>query len=884
MKRHAKSLMLTACRWALRVVVGTALLVGQSAAADRRPTVSLARQPLHANQPTLVLGSDSRADQHSSRRRWSGGSRLRRIPASAPRAGFVGTSHVSPLSGFKREQGERVPTPASGQTSARWSLRESPRNAVHEMPERAPRSLNIPVHRSAPVDPPTRPEPVNRLRVTDRPVPMREAVPDGSARNNSQPETPPNPIRKSQPSAPDSLSTLPPPLAEPAPQLQNSDPPLAFPEEALVQLRSGPADTSDAPVPPARPLPAESVAEPADVPEPLAQPNFDPLPEASQPKSLEVDSAHSAPPLETAPPQETVEPEAAAVPEDHELAKARCLLRLFDSLGLKPGQQISTVHQSLAVEASQWSPPAQQIQNQQLRQRDSAWQPSGSEVALDAPSDIDRLPIDAAKQAPQLLTEQNSETNGPSAESQTAEADKRETPALDTPFPTTIAPESSVVSKYNPAALEPADLTEEQAAGEETLDNYALDTAHPQAVQPAPSTLVPSSLANDNQVGVTYRVFDRKQLRADETPRAEMESPHRPMAGPDGQLAIQEKGTARPAQSADTEPEDSGRVLRNRLKSAIDELVGESAVTAAKQTHSAHPRRGADDRSPPSPQLVKSSGTPHGPTVGVRPELDPKPIGSELPTKERPEPSSLTPNPTAIPDKVVPHQVVRRAPTYHVVGDRNDIPLSRPVETPTAAPSRAQMPTGAGPVAGPLQAQPRLLANQPSRPVPPRGQAARVAEPTTTSIVGGASAVRRAAEVRLAARTSYPLQAPGRVAKVTVADRSVCEVMQHSPYELALIGKQEGQTDVAVWLVGEATAHIYRIVVGRGGTPTGDQGKLEQLLAELFPASQVQLTQRSGTVHVDGNAKDRQEAIQILSVVRSVKLVPVVDNLQLMRR
>jgi Flp pilus assembly secretin CpaC len=101
---------------------------------------------------------------------------------------------------------------------------------------------------------------------------------------------------------------------------------------------------------------------------------------------------------------------------------------------------------------------------------------------------------------------------------------------------------------------------------------------------------------------------------------------------------------------------------------------------------------------------------------------------------------------------------------------------------------------------------------------------------------------------------------------------------------LALVGKQEGQTDMMIWLEGEPAAKQYRVVVGRGDAIQPNQDKLERLLAEMFPQSHVTLSQRDDRVQVNGTAKSRQEAIQILSVVRSVKLIPVVDNLQLQRR
>ena len=83
-----------------------------------------------------------------------------------------------------------------------------------------------------------------------------------------------------------------------------------------------------------------------------------------------------------------------------------------------------------------------------------------------------------------------------------------------------------------------------------------------------------------------------------------------------------------------------------------------------------------------------------------------------------------------------------------------------------------------------------------------------------------------------------------------------------------------------MWLAGEATPKIFRITVGRAAGIAEEDEKLRQLLAELFPDSDVMLTDRQGKLVVDGLAKDQQEAVEILSVIRSVRLIPVVDQLQ----
>jgi len=139
-------------------------------------------------------------------------------------------------------------------------------------------------------------------------------------------------------------------------------------------------------------------------------------------------------------------------------------------------------------------------------------------------------------------------------------------------------------------------------------------------------------------------------------------------------------------------------------------------------------------------------------------------------------------------------------------------------------------------------------------------------------------------ELRLLARTSHPLRTASRIKRVSVANRLVCDAMQFAPYEVALIAKRAGQTNVTIWFDGQKKPQTYRVVVDGSIAEKPNVGpeyvKLQALLDELFPESLVTLNPGRERLVVLGEAKDRQEAIQIMSVIRSVRLIPVVDQLQ----
>lgn len=114
-----------------------------------------------------------------------------------------------------------------------------------------------------------------------------------------------------------------------------------------------------------------------------------------------------------------------------------------------------------------------------------------------------------------------------------------------------------------------------------------------------------------------------------------------------------------------------------------------------------------------------------------------------------------------------------------------------------------------------------------------------------------------------------------RITRWAVADTSVIDVLQYSPTEISIIGQQMGATHLTLWFEGEQTTDpvIYRVEVIRDpnweNQQREDYGKLERQLQVLFPNSQVYLVPLSFRVIVKGQARDQEEAAQIMNVVRA---------------
>jgi Flp pilus assembly secretin CpaC len=135
-------------------------------------------------------------------------------------------------------------------------------------------------------------------------------------------------------------------------------------------------------------------------------------------------------------------------------------------------------------------------------------------------------------------------------------------------------------------------------------------------------------------------------------------------------------------------------------------------------------------------------------------------------------------------------------------------------------------------------------------------------------------------------RGSVQLRAPSAIRRLEVENPRICEPLQSAPGEIAIVGKQQGETRLAVWMVGEAEPNYWCVRVSGDAEQMSarDDAALRRMVTELYPQSRVRLVMEDDRIYVQGQAKDRQEAIQILSFVGSIRLVPIVDQLIVSRR
>ncbi len=127
-------------------------------------------------------------------------------------------------------------------------------------------------------------------------------------------------------------------------------------------------------------------------------------------------------------------------------------------------------------------------------------------------------------------------------------------------------------------------------------------------------------------------------------------------------------------------------------------------------------------------------------------------------------------------------------------------------------------------------------------------------------------------DLDLIERRSQLIMTRANVVRMAIADQSILDVAQYSPRELSLIGLARGSTTLTLWFEGHPTPLIYLVKVIRDPNLDEqrrvDYGKLERKLAVLFPNSKVYLIPMSFKIIVRGQARDQEEAANILNIVR----------------
>ncbi len=183
-------------------------------------------------------------------------------------------------------------------------------------------------------------------------------------------------------------------------------------------------------------------------------------------------------------------------------------------------------------------------------------------------------------------------------------------------------------------------------------------------------------------------------------------------------------------------------------------------------------------------------------------------------------------------------------------------------------PSQATLVTANEPLIGPPAAgAPLAIAEiEPAQPGPPTRVEDR--DPNFSFEV-----LDHSAELTVMMHRSKLLRSAANVYRIAVVDPAICDVNQFTPREMSVIGRSQGATHVTFWFEEEGRAPVTYLVRVTPDVETQKRREeqyhlFEEMLSELFPDSKVQLVPVSDKLIVKGQAKDAEEATQILTVVR----------------
>jgi pilus assembly protein CpaC len=127
--------------------------------------------------------------------------------------------------------------------------------------------------------------------------------------------------------------------------------------------------------------------------------------------------------------------------------------------------------------------------------------------------------------------------------------------------------------------------------------------------------------------------------------------------------------------------------------------------------------------------------------------------------------------------------------------------------------------------------------------------------------------------LRVDPRRSMLIRTKQPVSRFSVTNPEILEVVQFDPMQFELIGGRAGQTTLTLWF-GETGRVVLRYLVevqhneeieDRQKT---EYSKLQRRINELYPSSQIQLIPISDKLIVRGQARDSEEAAEILGILR----------------
>jgi pilus assembly protein CpaC len=133
--------------------------------------------------------------------------------------------------------------------------------------------------------------------------------------------------------------------------------------------------------------------------------------------------------------------------------------------------------------------------------------------------------------------------------------------------------------------------------------------------------------------------------------------------------------------------------------------------------------------------------------------------------------------------------------------------------------------------------------------------------------------IEQSHEISVYVRRNKLLKAKSNIFRTAVVDPQICNVVQFTPNEVSVIGLSRGATHVTFWFEGDQNPVTYLVRVEPDPDVQIRRKELYQVMedtiAQLYPDSKVKLLPVFDKLLVKGQAKDSEEAAQILTIIRN---------------
>jgi len=166
-----------------------------------------------------------------------------------------------------------------------------------------------------------------------------------------------------------------------------------------------------------------------------------------------------------------------------------------------------------------------------------------------------------------------------------------------------------------------------------------------------------------------------------------------------------------------------------------------------------------------------------------------------------------------------------------------------------------------------------LFAQNAVQPPPP---APLGAAPAVSPLPAGSpfEAIGESGTVTVRVHRSLLMRTKVDIYRTAVVDEGVCDIVQFTPREISLIGRAQGTTHITFWFDDPATQPLTYLVKVEPDPAIikniEDKFQmLEDLVNEQFPDSKIKLVVLADKLLLKGQAKDSEEAAQILTIVRT---------------